>query len=703
MPSDSMNIGITGLDAYQAQIDVISNNIANVGTTAYKGQSLSFQDLLYQTQQPGSGPTKTSGGVNYQQIGIGVKVGGTDTNPTQGGVQTTGVTTNMMINGDGYFIMKNADGTGTPKYTRDGDFSLNSSGLLFDPSSGNAVMGYAADSAGNIVSGAPGPITVPIGLKSQATATGAGLKAGPTGDKVFDMSWGGNVDTGQYAAAVAAAATATAAPAVAATAAALAAAASTTATTAATTAVHNVANDETADTGATAAGTALTASNAASLAAATTGATAASVAAAANTAVGNMAAAAAGATPASVLAAVAGASATASADVSATLTTASANATAAAALTGATAGTVSSAANITAATNAAALPGATAASVLAAVVAATTAFAADSATSSAATATAVNALSSKQSLAASSIAIAAATSPASIAAAFAAGSTPATAGTTIYDSLGGAHLMNISFSPTNLGASMPMQVNDPSGGAHTAATAWTYTLTSKDGTLFSNGTTTSAPQYAFFDQGGQFINTSGSAPPLSTTVHIAGSAPSSTSGDQLAIKQWGTPAGSDNSTVSVVPPPAGPIGIDFSSMTSNSATAGVLATYQNGYAPGTLDNMTVGNDGTVTGTFTNGQSIAIAQVALATFQNEAGLLRTGSSNYEESVSSGEAQVGAAASGRFGTITGNSLELSNVSIGDEFTKLITAQNAFTANSKSITTANADDQTVIQLIR
>ena len=87
MSMDSMNIGVSGMDAYQAEIDVISNNIANVGTTAFKGQNLSFQDLLYQTQQPASGPRVTSNGTDPQQIGLGVKVGTTDTDWSQGGVQ----------------------------------------------------------------------------------------------------------------------------------------------------------------------------------------------------------------------------------------------------------------------------------------------------------------------------------------------------------------------------------------------------------------------------------------------------------------------------------------------------------------------------------------------------------------------------------------------------------------------------------------
>ena len=198
-----MNIGVTGMDAYQQQIDIISNNIANVGSTGYKAQGVTFQDLLYQTQLPASGPTGTNGGSNAQQIGIGVKVGSTDTDLTQGGIQTTGVNTNMMVNGDGYFILGNSDGTGTRTYTRDGDFSLNQNGMLYDPSSGLSVMGFPANAKGLITAaGAPGPIQIPIGLKATAIATGAGTKLGPASDKVFDMTFAGNLDSTQYAAAV---------------------------------------------------------------------------------------------------------------------------------------------------------------------------------------------------------------------------------------------------------------------------------------------------------------------------------------------------------------------------------------------------------------------------------------------------------------------------------------------------------------------
>jgi len=87
------------------------------------------------------------------------------------------------------------------RYTRDGAFSLNSQGMLYDPASGLAVQGYMANASGKVTqSGTPGNITIPIGLAEQATATGTGVKTGPTtNDQVFDMSMGGNLDQTQWA------------------------------------------------------------------------------------------------------------------------------------------------------------------------------------------------------------------------------------------------------------------------------------------------------------------------------------------------------------------------------------------------------------------------------------------------------------------------------------------------------------------------
>ncbi len=203
MASDSLFIGVSGLTAYQNQIDVISNNIANVGTTGYKGQDVEFQDLLYQNLAYASAPTTTRGGINAAQQGDGVKIGAIDTNFTQGGLQTTGVNTNLAINGNGFFALNNINGSGSAVYTRDGDFSLNQSGYLYDPSSGLAVLGYPVQ-AGGIISqvAPPQPIQIPFGLKSIAVGTGFGTKSGPSNDTQFDISLGGNLNETNYITAV---------------------------------------------------------------------------------------------------------------------------------------------------------------------------------------------------------------------------------------------------------------------------------------------------------------------------------------------------------------------------------------------------------------------------------------------------------------------------------------------------------------------
>ena len=196
---DSLYTGITGLNSYQSWIDMISNNIANVDTTGFKGQRMTFADLFYQNQSFPSAPTNTNGGIDGQQLGFGVKVNTVDTEFQQGGFQTTGLQSDLAINGDGFFILNNTAGTGIPTYTRDGAFSTNENGVLYDPATGLAVQGWQADANGNVTaSGTTGKITIPVGLTEQAQATGTGAKTGPTGDNVFDVALGGNLDQTQW-------------------------------------------------------------------------------------------------------------------------------------------------------------------------------------------------------------------------------------------------------------------------------------------------------------------------------------------------------------------------------------------------------------------------------------------------------------------------------------------------------------------------
>ena len=499
MAFDSLFIGVSGLTAYQSQIDVISNNISNVGTVGYKGQNVTFQDLLYQNTGFASAPTQTLGGVNAQQVGDGVRIGAIDTDFTQGGLQTTGINTNLAINGNGFFTLNNINGSGSASYTRDGNFSLNENGYLYDPTSGKAVLGYPVQANGTISQVAPPqPIQVPFGLKSIAVGTGFGAKSGPSTDKVFDVSMGGNLNQTDYITAVS------------------------------------------------------------------------------------------------------------SAGVSTALTT------------------------IT---------------------------------------------------------------------------------TTIYDSLGGTHEVQIQYQPApgapaaginGIPLSPPVAINNASGAAVTAATEWAYSVVSTDGSL-NGASTTLGKGFIFFDANGQFINTSSAANGAPATDHAAGQPPNAVAGgDLFTVTQWNSVAGANNSaTVGVGTPNPTVIGLDFSNMTSLATAATANTVSQNGYASGILSNITVGQDGTITGAFTNGQNTTLGRLALASFANEDGLTRLGGNQFTQSANSGLAQYGFANNGELGSIDAGALEQSNVSIASEFTKMILAQRSFEANAKSITTADQNLATVIQL--
>jgi flagellar hook protein FlgE len=113
---------------------------------------------------------------------------------------------------------------------------------------------------------------------------------------------------------------------------------------------------------------------------------------------------------------------------------------------------------------------------------------------------------------------------------------------------------------------------------------------------------------------------------------------------------------------------------------------------QDGMAIGTLQGIKVSTDGTITGQFSNGLTRVMGQVAMATFANPAGLVRIGDSNFSASVASGLALVGAPGTSSRGTLSAGALEMSNVDLAQEFTNMIIAERGFQANSKVITTSD-----------
>lgn len=159
--------GLTGLSVNSRQLEVIGNNIANVNTTAFKSNRLLFSPLLSRSFSLGSAPSGTSGGTNPGQIGLGVGIGATQRNFNNGGISTTGISTDLAIEGDGFFIVSNA---GTQSYSRAGAFQFNATNDLVTPS-GARVQGYLVDEQYNLVEGQVRDINIPIGVATIAEAT----------------------------------------------------------------------------------------------------------------------------------------------------------------------------------------------------------------------------------------------------------------------------------------------------------------------------------------------------------------------------------------------------------------------------------------------------------------------------------------------------------------------------------------------------
>jgi flagellar hook protein FlgE len=151
-----MYAAISGLEAHQTMLDVTANNLANVDTVAYKAQRTEFVDELSQLVSGATGPSSNNAGTNPEQVGLGALVGSIDNLMSTGSMQSTGVATDVGIQGDGFF--RTADGTppGSPpytatfnnvQYTRAGDFTTNSLGFL-TTQTGMYVIGKNAVAAG---------------------------------------------------------------------------------------------------------------------------------------------------------------------------------------------------------------------------------------------------------------------------------------------------------------------------------------------------------------------------------------------------------------------------------------------------------------------------------------------------------------------------------------------------------------------------
>lgn len=147
----------------------------------------------------------------------------------------------------------------------------------------------------------------------------------------------------------------------------------------------------------------------------------------------------------------------------------------------------------------------------------------------------------------------------------------------------------------------------------------------------------------------------------------------------------------------------GGINVDLSTLTGFAGLTTATITGQNGRDAGALESFALSKDGTLVGSFSNGESAAIARLALATFINPGGLEKAGSSGYRATFNSGVAELAAPGQAGVGSLIGGALEMSNVDLSQEFTNLIVAQRGFQANARIITTSDEVLQELTNLKR
>jgi flagellar hook protein FlgE len=136
-------------------------------------------------------------------------------------------------------------------------------------------------------------------------------------------------------------------------------------------------------------------------------------------------------------------------------------------------------------------------------------------------------------------------------------------------------------------------------------------------------------------------------------------------------------------------------------LTQVAALDSTTSANQDGNSSGSLTSFAIGSDGTITGSFSNGSTEALGQIALASFANNNGLELNGNTDFTPTLASGPAVVGIPGAGELGTLSGGSLELSNVDIATEFANLIVAQRGFEADAKAVTTFDQITQDTIAL--
>ncbi len=229
---------------------------------------------------------------------------------------------------------------------------------------------------------------------------------------------------------------------------------------------------------------------------------------------------------------------------------------------------------------------------------------------------------------------------------------------TVYDSLGAAHVLTANFTKTGVNA-------------------WSYAVTIPSADVGQTGNPVSLAT------GTMTFNGSGQLTSPATNPSIAVTGLANGAANMNVALNFMNPNGT-------------------SSLTQLAAASGTSSTQQDGYASGTLQTYSVGGDGTIEGVFNNGQTVALGQIALASFTNSQGLMRTGSNNFVGGLSSGQPNIGAPNTGGLGSLQGGALEVSNVDLATEFSKLIVAERYYQANAQTVTTLDQVMQTTQTMI-
>lgn len=556
--------GISGLEGMQTEMDVIGNNIANSNTVGFKASRVTFSTALSQLLSSARAPQGNLGGVNPTQVGLGVQIASIDQLMTQGSFQNTGKSTDLAIQGDGFFIVNNGSGN---YYTRAGNFSLDQNGTLVQAGTGYKVLGWEStiSSTGQRYVDTNAPIA-PIQISANTT-----MNAKATSQMIV----GGNVDSSSGIQPTT------------------------------ITITDNNGNQYTVQftfspqtTNFNPFSTSRTYNWTAKVVSGPTGSVGSSISGSITLdQYGNVI------NDSAKNIYINSSNGTYSLSTSSSTTTVSG-----AAISLPTSGPIS--------------------------------FSESDNTANTVTANYTNPV--------------------------------YTTSTQIYDSLGNPYTIYIDF--TNLGTVSGSGTSTQWGTGTNTAWAWDARLA--DGTpvnLITSSGSAATGNFGVleFNSSGRMIgNFALNNGQLTTTDAPTGISFVPSDGASVVNSQ-----------------------IDFTSVTDMAGSSSAAITQQNGNAQGTLQSFAINQNGQIIGTFSNGLTDILGQVALANFNNPSGLNAVGNSLYSESANSGVPQIGTAGTGGRGTFIPGALEMSNVDLAQEFTNMIIAERSFDANARVITTADA----------